>query len=328
MIKNSITQRFKVFRINRKIIHYGVCVAIASVLWILNTLNKDYTEQLTYPVKYTDFPQEAFLISDPPQKITLEVKANGFTLLAHRLQSSLHPLSINISTYSKHSAEDDDLFKRTLYLKDLKEKIGSQLRSDITPLAFQPEKIEFTFSPAVSKKIAIYPAVHYNLKPQHILKDGILCTPDSIWVNGSSQIMDTLSYIYTEYWDAGEIKKDRTQTLLLKPMKGVQFEQKEIKIEMCPERYTEVKRIVPIQVLNLPDSLELRRFPRTVEITYDIGLSRYNSVTDSDFVFSVDYKETNASSFLRVQRTHIPRFIKNLKHTPLKVEFIIEKKYP
>ena len=107
MKRNKITERLKAlqFHIDRNIISYGICVVIASILWFLNALNKEYTSKITYPVKYTDFPQGKFLVSDPPQNISLEVKANGFTLLAYRLRTSFRPIVVNINSYSKHSLE-------------------------------------------------------------------------------------------------------------------------------------------------------------------------------------------------------------------------------
>lgn len=328
MTGNKITERFKSFQfhIDRNIISYGICVAIASILWFLNALNKDYTTKISYPVKYTDFPQGKFLVSDPPQTISLEVKANGFTLLAYRLRTSFRPIVIDINSYSKHSLNKPDVFKYSLNLNDTKEKIGSQLHSGIKLLSIYPGKVDFTFSPAVSKKIAVFPVVHYTLKQQYILTNGIQCTPDSILVTGPAQIMDTLKYIYTEPWDAGEIKKTRTQTLTLSPGHGIQFENTEINIELEPERYTEVSRTIPIQVLNLPDSLKIRLFPGTVEITYEVGLSKYEVAKNSDFVFTVDYKNVHDESYLSVRHAHSPLYIKGLRYTPQKVEFILEKK--
>lgn len=328
MKRNKITERLKAlqFHIDRNIISYGICVVIASILWFLNALNKEYTSKITYPVKYTDFPQGKFLVSDPPQNISLEVKANGFTLLAYRLRTSFRPIVVNINSYSKHSLEKNNIFKYTLNLNDAKDKINGQLHSGLKLLGIHPGKVDFTFTPAISKKIAIYPVVQYTLKQQYILTNGIQCTPDSILVSGPAQIMDTLKYIYTHPWDAGEIKKTRTQTVSLSSVHGIQFDHTDIKIEMQPERYTEEKRIISIQVVNLPDSLNIKLFPGTVEITYEIGLSKYDVVRNSDFTFTVDYKNMNEGAYLPVQVSRSPQYIKELRYTPQKVEFILEKK--
>lgn len=328
MTRNKITDQLKAFHlhIDRNIISYCICVVIASILWFLNALNKDYTSEIAYPVKYTDFPQGKYLISELPENITLEVKAKGFALLTHQIRTSFLPIIVNVSSYSNHLPEKNNVFEYTLYLNDIKDKINNQLSSDIKLLNIQPEKIDFRFSPAVSKKIAVYPVVDYTMKQQYILKGGIRCTPDSILASGPAQIMDTLKYIYTQPWDAGEIKKERIQTVGLNPIRGIEFDEQKIRIEMQPERYTEANRTIPIRVLNLPDSLTMKLFPGTVDITYEIGLSQYDAIKDSDFTFTVDYTKITSGPFLPVNLIHSPSYIKDLRYTPQKVEFILEQK--
>ena len=62
--------------IKRNVITYGVCLIIATVLWFLNTLNKEYTTELTYPIRYTDLPKGKLLVSEPPKNMTLEIRAH------------------------------------------------------------------------------------------------------------------------------------------------------------------------------------------------------------------------------------------------------------
>lgn len=328
MTTNSISDQLKAFRfhIDRNIISYGICVLIASILWFLNALNKDYTSEIAYPVKYTDFPAGKYLVSDLPQNITLEVKAKGFALLTHQIRTSFLPIIVNVNSYSNHSLEKGDIFEYTLQLNEIKDKISNQLNSDIKLLSIHPDKIDFRFSPSVTKKVAVYPVVRYSLKQQYILKGGILCIPDSVMASGPAQIMDTLQYVYTEPWEAGEIRKNLVQTVGLTPIQGVKFEDIKIKIEMQPERYTEASRTIPVKVLNLPDSLDIKLFPGSVDITYEIGLSKYDAVKDSDFTFTVDYLQVTSGSFLPVHLLHSPTYIKDLRYSPQKVEFILEQK--
>lgn len=328
MTGKKLWDQLKAFRlhIDRNIISYGICVLIASVLWFLNALNKDYTTDIAYPVKYTDFPHGKYLVSKLPSHITLEVKAKGFALFAHRIRTSFLPVIFNVNTYSNHLLEKDNVYEYTLHLNDIRDRISNQLNSDIKLLNIQPEEIEFRFSKAVTRRIAVRPVVQYTLKQQYILKNGIVCSPDSVTASGPAAIIDTLNSVSTHVWDAGEIKKDITRILPLNPVPGIKVEENEVKISMQPERYTEANRSIPIKIQHLPDSLDIKLFPETVEITYEVGLSRYDAVKDADFLFTVDYKKAGHASFLPVHAARYPAFIKDLKYTPQKVEFILEKK--
>lgn len=313
-------------RIDRNILSYTICVIIAAILWFLNALNKEYTSEISYPVRYTDLPKGKYLVSELPSDITLEVKAKGFTLVGYRISTSFLPINLDINSYSNYMLEKDNILEYTLKLSTIKDRINNQLNSDIKLLNIKPEEIYFKFSHAVTKMIPVKPVVDYSLKKQHILKDEITAVPDSILVSGPASMMDTLSYIPTEIWKAGEISKNLSRTIDLDFPPNFSAEEKNVKINIELERFTEAKRNIPIFVWNLPDSLNIKLFPNTVDISYEIGLSRYDKVTDKDFEFIVNYSQTSNSSYLPVEIVKIPSFIKNLSYTPQKVEYILEKK--
>ena len=313
-------------RIDRNILSYTICVIIAAILWFLNALNKEYTSEISYPVRYTDLPKGKYLVSELPSDITLEVKAKGFTLVGYRISTSFLPINLDINSYSNYMLEKDNILEYTLKLSTIKDRINNQLNSDINLLNIKPEEIYFKFSHAVTKMIPVKPVVDYSLKKQHILKDEITAVPDSILVSGPASMMDTLSYIPTEIWKAGEISKNLSRTIDLDFPPNFSAEEKSVKINIELERFTEAKRNIPISVWNLPDSLNIKLFPNTVDISYEIGLSRYDKVTDKDFEFIVNYSQTPNSSYLPVEIVKIPSFIKNLSYTPQKVEYILEKK--
>ena len=56
--------------IKRNVVTYGICVIIATVLWFLNALNKEYTTEITYPIKYTDIHKKKLFINKPPKAKT------------------------------------------------------------------------------------------------------------------------------------------------------------------------------------------------------------------------------------------------------------------
>ena len=313
-------------RIDRNILSYIICVIIAAILWFLNALNKEYTSEISYPVRYTDFPKGKYPVSSLPSTITLEVKAKGFTLVGYRISTSFLPISLDINSYSNYMLEKDNILEYTLKLSTIKDKINNQLNSDIKLLNIKPEEIYFKFSPAVSKVIPVKPMVDYSLKKQYILKDKISAVPDSILVSGPASLMDTLSYIPTETWKAGEINKNLSRTIDLEFPPNFSADEKSVKVNIELERFTEAKRNIPISVWNLPDSLNIKLFPNTVEISYEIGLSRYDKATDQDFEFIVNYAETQNSSFLPVEVVKFPPYIKNLSYTPQNVEYILEKR--
>lgn len=319
-------KKFPVHRLDRNILSYGICVIIASILWLLNALNKDYTSEISYPVKYTDLPKGKYVVSDLPEHITLEVKAKGFSLLGYQISTSFQPITFAVNAYSNHNVEKNDVMEYTLHLNRIKDKIVNQLSSDIKLQNIKPEEINFRFSKSAVKKVPVQPVVDYTLEKQYILKDRITALPDSIEVSGPALIVDTLQYIYTEPWTIRNVNRNASRNVALAEQPGVRFEEEEIKINLQVERFTEARKNIPISVVNLPKNRDMKLFPASVDVTYDIGLSQYDKVTEKDFRFVVDYRKWADSSYAQIEVAESPSFIKDLKFTPQKVEFILEEK--
>ena len=95
---SEITGYFKIERLknDKQIVVFLVCLLIATALWFLNALSKDYSTTISYPVKFVNPPSNQFVSNKLPQKFELQVEAHGFTLLRHKLSLSFSPIVINL----------------------------------------------------------------------------------------------------------------------------------------------------------------------------------------------------------------------------------------
>lgn len=317
--------KIKGIRPNRDIISYLLCVVIASALWFLNTLNKDYSAEISFPVKYINFPEGKYPVVQLPAELQLEVKAKGFALLGYRVRTSFLPITFNVNTYSNHLQKKDGLFEYTLNTNDIKDKISTQLSADIKLLNVFPEEILFKFATAKYKKMAVRPEINYTLKRQYIL-NRITTIPDSILVCGPATVIDSLQYVSTIPLQLKEIGKNISRTLELAPVSGCTYKEGSVEVLLEVEQFTESKRTIQITPLNVPDSMNIRLFPPNVSISYEVGLSKYEKVSDNDFVLSVSYPQKADATYLEVRVHKAPAFIKDLSYSPQKVEYILEKK--
>lgn len=321
----SKLKSIKEIRLNRNIITYLICVVIASILWFLNTLNKDYSAELTFPVKYVNFPEGKYPLVKLPRHLQLEVNAKGFALLGYRIKTSFLPITFNVSAYNNHLQKNNDIFEYTLKTNDIKDKIGSQLSTDLKLLNVYPEEIVFKFGAAVHKKVAIRPMIKYTLKRQYIL-NRLTTIPDSVTVSGPATILDTLQYVETAPLTLKDVGKNVSRSLKLTPIPDCSFKEETADVLLEVEQFTESRKIIAITPLDVPDTINIRLFPPTVSISYEVGLSQYEKVTDNDFIFSVEYPKNADATYLAIKVQKAPARIKNLSFTPQKVEYILEKK--
>lgn len=318
-------KKLKEIRSSKNIITYLICVIVASMLWLLNALNKEYSVGVTYPVKYVHFPDRKYPALPLPEQLRVEVKANGFTLLRYRIHSSFLPITFDISSYSGYLQQDSDSSEFTIHTEELKDKIKSLLSPNIKLQNVSPEQITFKFAVAGHKKVAVKPVLDYTLKRQYIVTS-VKANPDSLWVTGPSSIIDTLQFIPTKYLFLKELSKKINRELELVPPAGCMITEHSAEVFLNVEHFTEAKRTLPITALHVPDSMNIRLFPPNIDISYEIGLSQYEKIRDDDFIFSVEYPKDAENNFLEVQVIKVPDFIKNLSFSPQKVEYILERK--
>ena len=160
-----------------------------------------------------------------------------------------------------------------------------------------------------------------------MLKNDISVTPDYVDISGPASILDTLKAVYTEPISLKNLSKDVTKTVSFEEIYGTQINENDAKVKVEVERFTESKKTVPLVVKNLPDSLLIRLFPHAIDVTFDVGLSRYEVVSDTSFSFYVDYNQIkNNPASLKILIERSPRHIKDLVFTPETVEYLIEKK--
>jgi hypothetical protein len=306
-------------------ITYGACLAVAAALWFLNALNKEYVTEITYPVRYGDLPRGKMLVSDMPREITLEIKAHGFALLRHKLSTSLLPVVFNVNS---DLLQKSDILEKQVNTAEIKERIAAQFNSDVQLLHVKPESIFFKFSRLERKKIPVVATgARYSLHQQYILKSAPVVIPDSVIAEGPASVIDTLRAAHLASVHFPHLARSVARDISLVEIPGVQLTPDEARLEIEVERHTGGKKNIPVVTRGLPADLYLRLFPSSVEVTYNVGLSRYEQVLDSRFVLSVDYREAaGAPGTLEVKVEQSPDFIDNLTLSPDRVEYLVEQK--
>ena len=95
---------------NRRVVVFLVCLIIATSLWFLNALGKEYTSEVSYPVKYINPPANQFLADNTPVKLDLKIYGQGFTLLRFKLLS-FSPIILDIAEITKNQKSNTGAYK-------------------------------------------------------------------------------------------------------------------------------------------------------------------------------------------------------------------------
>lgn len=326
--RNKIQDSFKTFNIknDKKLVIYLISIGIASVFWFLNALEKEYTVELSFPVRYTNFPNNKILANDPPTHFVLDAKSYGFTLLRYKLSVAFSPLVFNVNDFTGKVMEKTNRSNYTISSKQYKSRLANQLSNELQIMSINPDTIHFQFDQLVTRKIKVIPNISYELKKQHFLQSDITTKPDSVDVIGPESILDTLSQIKTvsqHYKDLDQLTK---RNVSLQEIEKLEFSPKRVVINIPIEEFTEKQIIVPIRINNLPDNIHVTLFPSEIKVTFMTGLSRFSTVNPQDFYACVSYKDLQSKiDFLPVSLDKIPINLKTVSFLPQKIEYLIEK---
>ncbi len=315
--------RLERLRNDRRIFVFIVCLLIATALWFLNALSKDYTTTISYAVKYTNPPQNLFLVNEPPQKLNLKVNAHGFTLLRHKLSISVSPVVLNLNSIAK----TNEMAGTTVEIQtdDLVRRISEQVSSEISVTDVTPKTITFVFDSLQTKKVEVVADVDLQFKPQFFLNGSVSVKPDSVDITGPAAIIDTIFEVKTKNRKFEGMDAEVQRIVNLSNPDKTTVDPEKVTMRIPVERFTEKEFKIPVAVRNKPDDIDLKLFPSEVSVSFLVGLSDYESIKASDFSVYADYDSIKNNETIEVNVEQQPDFIQMLRVTPPNVEYLIEK---
>lgn len=313
--------------LNRNLLIFFFFLLLSIIFWFLTALNKDYNTILSYPVEYIKLPKGKVLTNDLPEQLDLNVQARGFMLIRLKLQSKLSPLLFDVNSFSLNVIPGRDPLTLFIITNLVREKIQQQLTSEIRIIGVSPDTLFLQLSDRFTKLTPVQLNLELDFEKQHMQVRDIIITPDSILLSGPKNLVDTIPAVFTIPEKITGIKKNTELELDLQPIDKVEFSVYKVVVNIPVEKFTEESIEVPIQVINMPDSLFLRTFPSIIDITYRVGLSDYNKVSEHMFMAVLDYstKGSSIGNRLTVELIKVPEYVQVTNFFPKNVEYIIEK---
>ncbi len=311
---------------DRKLVTYLVCVCIATIFWFLNALNKQYTVDLTFPIKYTNLPKNKVLANKPPDRFVLTVNSFGFTILRHKLSMAFTPLVFNVNEFTSGKMERSDKSKYAIPTRQFINRLSSQVSSELKITEIQPDTLNFVFDRIVKRKIKVRPNISAGFTKQHFLSQKISTVPDSVFVSGPKSVLDTLKFVSTAYQRYKDLDQSVQRNITLVEKENLIYEPKRVVLKIPVEEYTEKNLQVPISIDNLPDSIHVNLFPDKARVSFMIPLSRFKDIKPYNFKISVSYKDIqNKKDLLDLKIETQPQNLRAISVSPSQVEYLIEK---
>ncbi|MFW5804009.1 MAG: hypothetical protein ACOCWG_02140 [bacterium] len=307
--------------VNPKLVIFLFFLFLSTILWFLNSLNQGYITGIDLPIKYVNLPKDKVIRNYLPNQLQLKVESQGYNLL--RYKYFLKPVVIDVSSLTAKKISGDTMEFNVL-TSSISDELAGKL-GELTIRDISPDTLFFRFDKAVVKKVPVIPNITVEYEAQFNLRGKILIQPDSILVSGAETVIDTLNQVSTIGAVFTSVNKVIEKELPLEKIKNVNFSTGKVKIIIPVDRFTESNIKIPIEVINLPDSLNLRIFPKEVKVSFLVALNDYEKIATQLFEAVVDYKEISGET-IRVQLVKYPEYIVSPNIHPKYVEYILEKK--
>lgn len=333
MIPSFINKRLKEyyqyfrFRWSRKAGIFLFFVFLSSIFWLLKSLDKNYNILIQYPINYQDNPSGKVLVGDVPNSVYINVSARGYMLLKMKFLAASNPIAVSLKKSNLQQKTGADSSHYYLITKQVTENFISKLDVDVQVHDILPDSLFLNFANKIIKKVAIHPNVNVKELKQYILKKTPYTVPDSILISGPDYLVQNINHINTTSYEASKNVTLETTTLQLEQPANISLSNSEVIVSIEREKFTEKTLQVPVRVINLPDSIEIKTFPSEIQLTCHVGLSQYQKVKASDFLIAVDYNDIqkSASKKLMLQIISIPSSVQSIDFKPHTVEYILEK---
>ena len=315
-IKSILKTRFRKTNINSFIFF----LFFAVVIWIFVQFSKQYNEIINIPVKYINVPPNKLLSSENPKFLKLRMEENGFRIAWF----SLFPPTLELDV-----SEAVEQGNQLIYvIDDHRSDIVAQMNIDFDDNEFVKEAVLIDFQEKKEKKVPVIPMIDIEFAAGYSAIEELELEPDSVVVTGPDNILDTLTRLYTRQINLKKVKENVSGTVGVdtSAYKDLTLYHQNFRYMIDVEKFTEGKVMVPIELINVPNGLNVVIFPKETLLFFQVNLKDYNKVTASDFRVVADFKEVRDNQdFLLPQVVQKPEFTNNIRINEKRIQFIIKK---
>lgn len=297
---------------------------LSFLVWHIERLRQTYTITTRLNIECEDVPQGYTTHRYLDKSVTATLEGNGFSLLKMYLMDSRN---IHVSVASLRRTSDGDgqwavYAPRRLArnLTDLPEYV--RIVDILTDTVFIP------LLTVHQRRLPVRVCDDVTLSPQRTLSAPRRVVPDSVTITATSDILDTMTAVYTVRQAPMTIADTTVSTLALHIPTTAMADATSATVEYDVEPFTEKKLSVPIRGVNLPGGYSCRLFPPSAKVAFSVGLSRFAEADVKAFGVEADFRSIRPgtkATRVRVSLVQAPDFAHNVSFSPSFAEFILEK---
>lgn len=308
---------------NRQAIVFFTCVLLATLIWFINALSKQYTTTIEQPIVYKGLPVSV-LPTHLPQKLVAEVSGRGFDLMQYSFNNDKRSIIIDLEKLPSSAFAGNPYTINTIRL--LSENANDN--ADVIKIkSVTPEVIQLNSMERFSRKVPVKADVKYTFKKQYAQSGVIIIQPDSIYVSGDSLSVIKIREVNTEPANFTDLDHTLFHSIKLKQPDSskISYSTDKVWVYMKVEPFTEGSVTIRVTVIN-SGMKQITLVPDVVTVSYHVPLSLYNNIRPEQFDATTNLSKNVETNKLKVKISRKPAEVTNLTVTPEEVDFFIKQK--
>lgn len=293
----------------------------SGLIWFIDNLSESYIDNATFELEYTNIPDSLLLTKVSKERVDVKVQANGFQFLGFNIKNKV--VSIDLSTVSELNGKF--YIGQEVYRK----QIDKQLRS-MTLLEIDKDTLFFNFTALTEKKVPVELKVNIKMSQNFILDGALIIEPDSIIIKGPRNAIEKINGVATlELEFPEEIANFSHEVKLYQnpEYNNVIYSANSVSLNGRVARFSEKIIEVPIKVVNLPDSIQIRTFPDNVSVLCRAKIDDLKNLDSTVFTVIADYNliKDNNSKSIGLELVKAPENLHSAQLAEEQVEFILKR---
>jgi len=313
---SRIRRRF----LNTKIVTFLICLCIASLLWVVHALNKNYKYTLTIPVKFTRLPENKLIIGELPEKLQVDIKTSGLKLLFIKLRKLPSEVLIDFNTLKTNAKS------QAYSISNGNFNVPNIINFDVEVVKIRPDTLFFSSEKGTSRLIPVKANLQASFLPGYSAITKPTISPAYITVTGDTPDIDNIDTIFTQNITLKNVHENYSGNVAIKKLPNLSYSAKEVQLNFTVDRLAETSIKVPVQIMNRTSSETVKLLPEYVTIHYLVAMKEYDNIDASSFKATVNFDDILAKNkTLTIDLARSPSEVKIIRIEPATISYLIYK---
>lgn len=294
-------------------------VAVATVFWLILSLNDSVTETFDVNIKLDNVPDSVTFIQDLPVSIHVTVKDKGSNLVRTGMFNRPH-VNFNFRDYAENGIFS---VNKQEFSMALKTTFGNSAQIASTSV----DSLYSRYTTGKGKRVPVDVCSDVSAAPGYIIAKSPVPEVKAVLIYAQANATDTISKVYTECIVRRNLNKTQDVEVKLKPIANVKIVPSSIKVSIPVEPLVKKESTVTVEVEGGTLVEDLLLFPAKVKVEYYTPMSLYSSDLCPVEVW-VDYNDIHRtkSDKLPVKTKILADYVESVRVLLDSVEYTVVKK--